>query len=276
MRKVTTVFVLFCLVFTGCLLRSKPSLGPGILVADFGDPSVWTEGTDNTPAVPTKSQDTGFFAEKGLKLSYHLPVKPDSGVHPRVFVRTRFTSGRDWTSADYLTFWAKLKPGSVGDSLSATIFDSTKNQTVRTKFNEIFKDGEPPSPDGWYKVVVPLEKYTNLNLADVREVRIYIEGIYTEGGTGEVILDALYLEKADSVLEVTTSVANEQLIVDIDSPHTFWSLPKVRIKDGSYLEVSELQSNRCRATYSLQGEDALTLEILVPGNPIHVVEWFRN
>ena len=76
------------------------------------------------------------------------------------------------------------------------------------------------------------------------------------------------------MLDVTTAVVDERLVINISSPYAFRIRPKVRC-GGDYLEVVELDVNRCQATYVLAGEEDLTFELLVPGNPTHVVEWSR-
>jgi len=220
-------------------------------------------GSDNTPVVGTMDAGTGFFGEKGLQLSYHLP---EEGNHPRIWVGTRF-SAQDWSDMDYLTYWVKIEPGSVGDSLSTAVFDTKGNKLIRIKLKEI--------PEGWYKVSLPLEDFNTVDLSDIVEVRVYIEGIYQVDGTGMLTLGALYLEKETSVLDVTTAVVDERLVINISSPYALRIRPKVRVVGGDYLEVVELDVNRCQATYVLAGEEDLTFELLVPGNPTHVVEWSR-
>jgi hypothetical protein len=52
---------------------------------------------------------------------------------------------------DYLAYWVKIEPGSVGDSLSTAVFDTKGNKLIRIKLKEI--------PEGWYKVSLPIGRF---------------------------------------------------------------------------------------------------------------------
>jgi len=264
------------LVLLALLLIPTGYVCAGTMVADLSNLDIWLIGFDRTPVQGEMTPCEGYFSHQGLQLTYEVYEQQAAGVHPRVFVETRF-SAQDWTKAEYLTYWVKVDENSRGTSLSTMVFGPQGSKLIRQSLSN-YMSGD------WQKVVIPLADYAEVGLGAVTSVRIVVEGIYGAGSSGSLILDALFLEEAEPTLDVTVEERNGVLYIDVVSQEPLPLLPKVRLMDVRallgigqpiYVEVERVSATEFQATYTLANERQFTVEVVSPGNPTVSAEWTR-